>query len=67
MYITDSRPLLDWIDTGVPKSDHGCQGRLDLLRQRIQQQKALPRWVPTAAQRADKHTKLKIVNLNRGV
>ena len=56
--VTDSQPLMAWIESGTSRGDHGCQGRLDLLRQRLQIQGAITRWVPTKYQRADKHTKL---------
>ena len=58
VFVTDSQPLMAWLESGTSKGDYGCQGRLDLLAQCLRIQRGLVRWVPTAQQRADKHTKL---------
>ena len=58
-FLTDSQPLLGWLATRYIKSDPKLQGMLDLVLDRIGEGDARVsiRYVPTAVQRADKHTK----------
>ena len=57
VFVTDSQPLLGWLRTGWVDSDPAVQGVLDLARSRLHDVNGQVLWVPTAKQRADKHTK----------
>ena len=57
VFVTDSQPLLGWLRTGWVQSDPAVQGVLDLVKSRLNDMHAEVLWVPTAKQRADKHTK----------
>ena len=58
-FLTDSQPLLGWLATRYIKSDPKLQGMLDLVLDRLGEcgERVNVRYVQTAVQRADKHTK----------
>ena len=57
VFVTDSQPMLGWLRTGWVKTDPLCQGDLDLVKGRLDEQKVEVLWVGTAEQRADRQTK----------
>ena len=61
IFITDSQIVLRYLRTGQAKSDHGCQGRIELIRERLQSIGGTVLWEESEFQRADKHTKVKFM------
>jgi hypothetical protein len=57
VYATDNQPLVKWLNSKWIDSDPEWQGTLNFVIERIQEEGARVIWVPTAEQRADKHTK----------
>ncbi len=57
-FVTDSQIVLRYLRTGQAKTDHGCQGRIELVRQRLEELGAVVLWEASEHQRADKHTKV---------
>ncbi len=61
VFVTDSQPLLGWLRTGWVATDPALQGTLEFVRSRIDEMGSRVLWVPTAEQRADRHTKFIVV------
>lgn len=57
IYLTDSQPLLGWLQSRWVSTDPEWQGCLDYVVERLRERSADVRWVPTKVQRADRQTK----------
>jgi len=57
IFVSDSQPMMGWLNTGWVTSDPIMQGQLDLVKSRLDDMRADVLWVSTKDQRADRQTK----------
>ena len=57
IFVTDSQPLIGWLNKGWVDTDPHLQGVVDFVKERVNEMSAKILWVPTKSQKADRQTK----------